>query len=161
MKTATRRVQPRAWLSMRRVLRAGAPPDPWCASQYNEGERQSETDHGARPRRAASFPRELAHYTAAAGPERAADGELLRARGGASQKQIREIHARDEQNRSHCAPQRDQGMTQFPRHIILQGNWDQASFVSAERVGIFHVEIEIGCHSIRIVESLGDPSRPA
>ncbi len=70
----------------------------------DQHERQPQSEDRARAGEHEAFHQQLPHDAAAACPERATHGKLLGARDGASQKQVREVHAGDQQNRAHCAP---------------------------------------------------------
>ena len=62
----------------------------------DQGEGDSETEDRTRAGEHKAFHEQLAHDAAAARPECATNSKLLGARGGASQKQVREVHASDE-----------------------------------------------------------------
>ncbi len=63
---------------------------------------------------------QLANNAAPACAEGTAHGEFSRARGGASQQQVREIHAGDKQNHADCEPENNKGAAETPAHVILQ-----------------------------------------
>ncbi len=69
----------------------------------NQNESQSQSEGRARAGEHEAFHEQLAHDAAAACPQCATDGKLLGAGGGASQQQVREVHAGDQQNRAHRA----------------------------------------------------------
>ena len=70
----------------------------------DQRESQPQSEDRARAGEHQALHEQLAHDAAAARAERATDGKLFGARGGASQQQIREVHAGDQQNHAHCAP---------------------------------------------------------
>src|SRR5882724_10040450 len=73
------------------------------------GERKAETEDGSRGGEDEGFREELADDAAACGSECGAHGELLGARGGTGEQEVREVDADDEKDESDGSPKNDQG----------------------------------------------------
>ena len=64
------------------------------------------------------------------------------------------VHARYQQNCAHGAPQSNQRTTQLAGNVVLERYRNEIPFITAQRVGIFHVEVHAWCNALGIVESL-------
>ena len=76
--------------------------------------------HGPANRQHQALREQLADEPAAACTESPAHGQLFASRGGTAQLQVGKIHAHDQENQAHSAPQRDQRPPQFSAHVVFQ-----------------------------------------
>ncbi len=85
----------------------------------------------------------------------AAHGKFLPPRRRARQQQVGKIHSGNQQNGSHRGPQRNQRPPQLPHHVHLQRHGNESPLVTPQRLRFLHVEIDMGCNAIGVVQSLG------
>src|SRR5580700_1038360 len=98
-----------------------------------------QAERTAANRKKNTFGEQLAHHAALTGAERCANGEFTRASGGAREKQVGDVDARDEQNESDGGKQDEQERLDALHHFLFYGrDGDAAIFVS---VGIGDGEI--------------------
>ncbi len=84
------------------------------------GKSNSQAQHGARARKDEALCQQLAHESATPSAQGRAHGKFLAARNPSRQQQIGKIHAHDEENQAHRAPQRNQRLPQFSAHVVFQ-----------------------------------------
>ncbi len=85
-----------------------------------DGKGNSQAQHGARERKHQALRQQLPHQPATPSAQSRAHGKFLAARSPSRQQQIRKIHAHDQQNQAHRAPQHNQRPPQFSAHVVLQ-----------------------------------------
>src|SRR3954469_9206351 len=47
-------------------------------------------------------------------------------------------------------------MPQFAGDVVLEWLRNEVAFIAAQRLGVFHIEIHIGCDTIGVIQRLGD-----
>ena len=82
-----------------------------------------------------AFGEELADDAGTAGAESAAHGELLGAGGGASEQQVGEVDAGDEQDRADGGPKDDERAAKLAADVVLERHGDDAAFDHCSRIG--------------------------
>ncbi len=105
-----------------------------------EGQRKAEerTDSGEQE----AFGKQLANDAAAAGAERAAECELLAARGGTCEQQVGEIDADDEQDESDGGPEDDKRTMELAADVLLE--WCGVGGVALAVFRMVGPEVEFG-----------------
>jgi hypothetical protein len=118
VQSAEQRQRDRSLMAQARRRATSARPEPKTAAGAGEHQALGE---------------QLAHDAAAAGAQGRAHGELLDARGGASQHQVGEVHAGDQQDAANRRPQHDQRAAQLAADIVLERNRDHRCLVGRRR----------------------------
>src|SRR3981081_2360496 len=110
------------------------------------GEGEAEAEDGSGGREDEGFSEELADDAAACGSECGAHRELLGARGGAGEQEVREVDADDEEDESDRSPEDDERTAKASGNEVLEGPelGGVAAFVSSLYTAVEGWEEEIG-----------------
>src|SRR5262249_37662735 len=101
-----------------------------------------------------AFGEELADDPATTSAQSPAHGELLAARGGAGEQQIREVHACDQQDHSDGGPQNNQRSVETTTDVVFERDGNDTVVVRAARFWILEIPAERRCNSRRVADSL-------
>src|SRR5271165_1266004 len=117
-----------------------------------DGKSESQAKHGAGTRQDQTLRQQLTYQPSPPRSQGAAHGELLAARGGARQQQVRQIHANDEQNYANCAPQHNERPPQPATDVFLQPR--KPGGVVAAPLRMLEIEMEARKESIGLALGL-------